>query len=330
MTPLQHAMWYLAATGGIIGAAMASGVETGLYTLNRVRLHVLAHVPGSSAAYLQTLVQRQSRAIVTLLVATSLFDYASSLAIGYLLDEGGFKQGVQVAMNALILTPAALVLGQVVPKDIFRSHGDLTYYFAKPLFWCQAALTIVGVIPLVEGLTKLLRRLTGQTESVEAITQPRRMITMLMREGVGHGVISAYQSNMIDRALELGRLTVQEAMRPWKSVTAVRTGQGAEAVWALADRVPFSRFPLLDAGGQPVGLLEVNQVLHHDPKLCPPLESLARPIAKLPKYISLPEALATLRTTGSSMGVVLDHRRPIGLVTIKDLIEPLVGELEAL
>jgi putative hemolysin len=187
-----------------------------------------------------------------------------------------------------------------------------------------------GVVWLVEGVTRSLRRLTGETESPEAISQPRRVITQLMREGLGHGVISPYQSNMIDRALELGQLTVQEVMRPWRSAAAVRTTDTAEAVWALADRVPYSRFPLMDPAGQPIGLVEVNTVLQHDPRTCPPLQMLARPVAKVPRYLSLPEALQTLQRTGSSMAVVLDHRRPVGLVTVKDLIEPLVGELGAL
>ena len=329
MTDL-HLLWYALAVAGIAGSALASGVETGIYTLNRIRLHVLAHTPGSGASILQSLINRQSRAIVTLLVGSNLFDYLSSLAIGNLLDEAGYKQWAQVAINAAILTPAALIFGQIVPKDIFRSHGDLTYYFARPLAWLQGFLTLVGIIPLVEALTRLLRHITGQTESPEAITHPRRVITTLMREGLGHGVISHYQSNMIDRAMELGHLTVVEVMQPWKSVASVRTNQGPDAVWSLADRTPYSRLPLLDPTGQPTGLIEVNQVLTHDPKTCPPLESLARPVAKLPRYASLPEALQTLQQTGSSMGIVLDHRRPIGLVTIKDLIEPLVGELEAL
>lgn len=328
MTTLQMIGWYAAAMAGVLGSALVSGVETGIYTINRVRLHVLAHIAGSNAAVLERLLRRQSQVIVTLLVGNNLFDYLSSLAIGSLLHNAGYREWSQVGINAAILTPVTLVFGQIVPKDLFRSHSDLTYHFARPMWWLQKLLTITGIVPLVQGLTILLRKATGSKEDPEAIAHPRRVVSQLMRESMGHGVISPYQSNMIDRALEFGDLTVADVMQPWKSATTVRTTQDAEAVWSLADRIPYSRVPLLDPTGAPVGLIEVAQVLAHDPATCPPLETLARPIARLLQRMKLPDALDKLQRKGCAMGVVMEGHRPIGLVTVKDLVEPIVGELE--
>lgn len=328
MSTLEMVMWYLLALLGVSGSAIVSGVETGIYTLNRIRLHVLAHAPGSSAAVLEKLIAKPHRVIVTLLVGNNLFDYFTSLAIGSLLDDAGYKQWAQVGINAVILTPLVLIIGQIVPKDMFRSHSDLTYYFARPLGWLQTLLMLLGIVPLVSGITRMLRRMTGQPNEPEAITHPRRVITQLMREGLGHGVISEYQSSMIDRTLELGHTTVGDVMRPWKQVSAVKASQEAEAVWIIADRVPYSRLPLLDASGRPVGLIEVAEVLRHDPKNCPPLAEFTRPLVELPPALSLRQALQTLQSGGGSMGVVSDRGKPLGLVTLKDLIEPIIGELE--
>ncbi|QNN23442.1 DUF21 domain-containing protein [Planctomycetales bacterium ZRK34] len=331
MTPMQLAMWYVAATAGLAGSAMFSGLETGIYTINRIRLHMLAHVPRSNAAVLETLIAKPNRVLGTLLVANNTANYLASLAVGAVLDDAGYQGWSQVAINAAILMPMLFVFGEVLPKDFFRSHTDtITPPFARPLLWGQRLLTWIGLLPLIDGVGWLVQRImSGSKSTTLRIMHPRRTVTELIKEGIGHGVISPYQSAMIDRVLELQRMTVRDVIQPWAKATLIRTTQPAEAVWAIADRVPYTRAPLVGPDGQPIGILDLYEVLRHDPATCPPLKELADPLVHLLPDMPLAEALRTCQQQRASMAVILDAAgKPLGLVTTKELVEPIIGEID--
>jgi CBS domain containing-hemolysin-like protein len=182
---------------------------------------------------------------------------------------------------------------------------------------------------LIDLVSLAIRRLLrGGAELPGNVMHPRRVVTHLIREGVGHGVISAYQSEMIDRVLQLGRLRARDVMKPFEETTAVRVNQPPEAVWAIADRAPYARLPLLETDGWPIGIINVYDVLIREPEKCPSLRDLAHPLPRIAPHVSCRSALLALQRRRASMGVVIDEGRPLGLVTIKDLVEPIVGELD--
>jgi CBS domain containing-hemolysin-like protein len=331
MTSLQTALWYVAAAAGLVGSAMFSGLETGLYTINRIRLHMLAHVPRSNAAVLESLIAKPNRVLGTLLVANNTANYLASLAVGALLDDAGYEGWSQVMINSAILMPILFVFGEVLPKDFFRSHTDtITPPFARPLLWGQRLLTWIGLLPLIDSVGWGVQRfLHGSRSTTLRVMHPRRTVTELIKEGVGHGVISQYQSAMIDRVLELQRMTVRDVLKPWSQATLIRTTQPAEAVWAIADRVSYTRAPLVAPDGTPVGILDLYDVLRHDPATCPPLTDLADPLVSLSPDMPLAEALRTCQQQRASMAVIFDAAgKPLGLVTTKELVEPIIGEID--
>lgn len=329
MTLTETLLWYLAALIGLGGSAICSGLETGIYTLNRIRLHVLAHIPRPDAVALDELLRDPNSLLGTLLISNNVFNYLATLAIAALLEAAGYVGWWQVAINAAILTPLLFVFGEVVPKDLFRSHTDrLTYYFAAPLRWTQRLLTFTGILPLLRLVSRAIRHVLKAKDVPMSMLHPRRVVTQLMREGVGHGVISPYQSDMIERVLELGRLTVEDVMTPWHQVHALRTTHGTEQVWQIANRVPHTRMPLLDERGKVVGVVHVEDVLREGGEPAPPAAKFAGPVVEIRPESSLRAALLQMQHKRVSLAVVVDRGRPVGIVTIKDLVEPIVGELD--
>ncbi len=327
MIDVETILWYAAAATGMAGSALFSGLETGIYTLNRVRLHVRAHTAGSRADVLQRMTARPNRLLGTLLVGNNLANYLASYAVAILLSSAGHEGWAQVGINALILTPLLFVFGEVLPKDLFRRHADrLVYPMARPLAWMQVILR--PFLVLIGAISTLLQRLFNQ-ETLSMAAHPRRVVTELLKEGVGHGLISAYQSDMIDRVLRAGKLNVRHVMVPWEKVTTAQTKQPPEAIWSLADRVPYARWPLLDEHSFCVGYLDVIQLLKLEEATCPPLLELAQPIIRIDPDTSLHDAMLHLQLQRAPMALVVAKKQPIGLVTIKDLVEPIVGELEA-
>jgi len=330
MTLTGIIMWSVIGLLGTIGSALFSGLETGIYTLNRVRLHLRSGQGDRRALILEGMIGNPNRTLGTLLIGNNIANYAASLGITALLEAGGFGDWGVVLFTAMILTPILFVLGEVVPKDTFQNHTDsLTYHFARFLKFTERLLTVTLLLPLIDGISRVLGWVMGANRSAFLGGHPRRVVTQLVRESVGHGVISAYQSDMIERVLHPPEQVVEEAMVPWPQVVTLRANQPVEAVWSLADRHPHSRFPVVDREGRPLGVLDVFDVLTREANDVPALEALVSDVPRLPVGTGISEALSRLRHEQSPMAFVVDPRQAIiGLVTTKDLVEPITGELD--
>lgn len=329
MTPGQTATWLAVGLLGLIGSAIYSGLETGIYRLNRIRLHLYAHQHEPRARLLDRMIRDPNRMLGTLLIGNNIANYASSLSITALLGAAGYSDRQVIVIVAIVLTPMLFVFGEVLPKDLFGSYTDrITYHFARFLRGTELFFTWTLLLPAVDSINRLLARLFGSDELARLSVHPRRAVTEMMREGIGHGLISPYQSDMIDRVLHPTEHTVGDAMVPWSAVRTLRAAAPPEAAWALADRAPHTRFPLVDADGRVVGVLNIFDVLLYPIALCPPLHELGRALPRCRRETSLRDALGMLRRQRSAMALVVDQRdNPLGIVTIKDLVEPITGDL---
>lgn len=328
LSPAATGIWVVVGLLGMIGSAVFSGLETGIYRLNRVRLHLLAHRHEPRAVILDRMDRNPNRTLGTLLIGNNIANYASSLGITALLGAAGLGDRAIIIVVALILTPLLFVFGEVLPKDLFQNYTDrITYSFARFLRLTQWLLTATLLLPIVDGASRLIAWATGRGQATRLAVHPRRIVGQLISEGVGEGLISPYQSEMIERVLHPPESTVADAMVPWAQVHVVHAGAPPEAVWALADRVPHSRFPVVDASGQPAGALHVFDVMLREPTTCPPLESLMRPAPWIDPRLPLRQALGELRLEHSAMGFVGSPDQPLGIITVKDIVEPITGEL---
>ena len=330
MTELELAMWYLLIAMGLIGSALFSGLETGIYSLNRVRLYVLGHSGYRGPKLIMRMIDQPNQLLTTLLIANNLTNYMASLGIAVLLESMGFTDWQMIAINASILTPLLFVLGETLPKDLYQQHSDrFVYPFAVPLWLMQKVLIFTGLLPVVNWLSMGLRRLFGVSGGESDMPKPRHVVRGLFKEGMGQGVISAYQSDMIDRVIRLERQQVRDVMVPWSKVLKVRDDASPEMIWEIANQTSYSRVPAVDRSGRPLGWVPVFDVLLHEVDACPPIRTLIKPIPQLsPDTLSM-DALVRLRSERASIAVIADGTRPIGLVTIKDLVEPITGELDA-
>ncbi len=320
-------LWWTVMIVGMVGSAIYSGLETGIYRINRVRLQILDHQRQRSARILNQLVHRPTTLLSTLLIGNNVSNYMGTAAMAVILEHQGFNDWQVIVFNILIITPMLLIFGEVLPKDLFSAHSDrLTYQFAwlldlsRKLFWCS------GLLLLIEGVSNQAARLL-HTPSPGAAFHPRRQVELLVKEGVGHGLLSDEQSAIVERVMALSTLTVADEMVPWEKVTKVRVNDPPSMMWDLADRTSFSRFPVTDASGQVIGLMSIYNVLQHSPEQCPPLRELMSPALTIDATTPLRRALTTLQTQHAALAVVTRNSKPVGVVTIKDLVEPITGEL---
>ncbi len=320
-TPEQIA-WLALAAAGLVGSAVWSGVETGCYTLNRVRLSVRASGGDRAAIRLRRSIERPESLLATLLVGNNISNYLGAFGMTALLGGLGYSESKVVLVNTMVLTPLVLVFCESLPKEIFRRASDtLTYRFAGMLELCSRLFNLLGILPLLVWIGRGIGRLVGLSSGVELATS-RERVAMLLKEGGASGTISDTQSTLIDRATAFTRATVGQEMIPWTRVRTIPSDipapQAAKAVIAAG----HAAFPLVDRAGRIKGTARAIDVLL-DPDA--PLDTHRKPPVFVREETRVVEALRLLQASGQSLAIVERGGRPVGIVTVKDLVEPLVG-----
>jgi putative hemolysin len=317
--------WAVLALLGVAGAWLCSGLETGVYTLDRVRLRVRAARGEARARVLSGEIARTEGLLATILIGNAVFGYLSATGIAALLHGRGYSEWQVVLLDVAILTPLLLVAAEAFPKELFRLEADrLTYRLAWLLRGLRIALTVVPAVPLVRAFARgVARWLRAEGEEGLTLAGGER-IAMILREKASAGVLSQTQAGLIDRALVFNRARVADEMVVWASVRAVGLDwDRARLVRAMA-REPHSRFPVVDGRGRVVGVVRAVDVF-----LRPGSGAGAVMTAPARVRLGMParEALARVRESAARVGIVERDGRPVGWVTERDLVEPLTGEL---
>ncbi|TVQ31053.1 MAG: DUF21 domain-containing protein [Phycisphaeraceae bacterium] len=331
MTLEQTIFWLGVTLLGLFLSALFSGMETGVYCVNRVRLIVRAagaggHAPDWSANLLRRELDRPDRILATLLIGNNGANYLGSLGITALLSGAGHGDWAIVAINAAILTPLLFIFGETLPKDLFRAEADrLSPRLAPALVAVRWLATITLMLPLVRGFAAIVTRLLGG-EGEAALRTAREKIGALLKEGVRHGVLTESQTALLDRAFTLRDLRVRDRMTPWRQVAWIGADWPRERIENALRSRPFSRWPVVDGHGKIVGVLESLR-LWTAPNAKP--RSLIKPPTRLKPTDSVRTALLKMREARTRTAIVEENGRPVGIVSIKDLVEPLTGPLVA-
>ncbi|MFN0010787.1 MAG: CNNM domain-containing protein [Phycisphaerales bacterium] len=317
---------------GLIGSALCAGGEMGCYTVNRVRLNLRARAaaldPGSdeAARVLAAELEHPARLLAVLLVGYNLFSYFLSLGLTALLEARGYTEWLIIILSTVLIGPVLFVLIDTLPKELFRAEADtLTYAIARPVRWFRVLLTATLVLPAVQATARFASHLLGGGDD-SAIPTARERMAALLKEGVRHGALSESQVTLLDRAMALRDATVRDEMTPWPRVHKLPLDTEPRRALELACAAGSTRFPVVDARGQVVGVVN-----HLDLALQPgrTLADLMQPPVFLSPGLSVRAALLQLSETDSPLAVVIADGRPVGVATAKDLVEPLTGELAA-
>jgi CBS domain containing-hemolysin-like protein len=316
------------AVGAVLAVAIGailSGIEIGLYTINRVRLSVRAGHGDRKAIRIQEVLKKPVRMFSTLMVATNIANYLSSYCTAGVIDHFGFTPGQSVLINALLLVPILFIFGETLPKDLFRTHTDRWSYAWSGFFEAVSkVLTWIGLVPLVELAGNAAAKVLG-SDSTEAITARQRM-SQLIKEGMGTGVLTEAQTTLADRALSLRDRSVQSVMVPWKKMLCIAPDADQKARELHMRYRSHTRLPVMDREGRVIGILSLLDALLEPGKTT---RELMQPPLEFGPSVSVREALRRMREARQTMAIIVQGGKstPVGMVTIKDLIEPLIGEL---
>ena len=329
---------FLVALVGAAVAALANGAEMGLYRLNPVRLRLRATQGDRRAAILQVLLGDLRGMIIVCLIGTNIGVFIATAVATALVESSGWVQttlAVEI-LTTVIVTPLLFVFADVVPKSIFAVEADHWMYpLAAPLRWVYGALCRIGLIAILKGISGLILRLSKRRGALgmpgaDPFT-PRQRLRAIIREGVAEGVISGYQDELVEKVLHLREQPVWQVMIALAQVAAVPVDIRCDAFIAQLREHSFTRLPVYDGRKENVvGIVRISEVLAAEDRPFDLGRLMSREFLTVAPDMTVSQAMFQMRKARAAMAVVRDAKeRAVGIITLKDLVEEIVGELAA-
>ncbi len=293
-----------------------SGTETGLLSLNRVRLRHLARQKDPAAVRLERLLQNPTRLFVTVLCITSLSNITAIVLLTGQAVEFFGRAGYLVALAVAV--PLLLLVVEVLPKSIFRRFPyralastaiplEIASFLLAPFLNCGAVLA------------RHLFRAPGPRELFVA----REDLKYVTSEIERLGMLSSFERQMIHNVVDFRAVRVRDVMVPLANVISVRPETPLEEVVRLSRETKYDRFPVVSSDGRILGVVNVlDLIVDRRP------EAVARQYLRRVLHIKPDEPASTvvrrLRASPQSLAVVDANQKPVGVVSVEDLLNPLV------
>jgi CBS domain containing-hemolysin-like protein len=223
-----------------------------------------------------------------------------------------------------------VVMGEMIPKNIALAGPDRAALVLGTPVWAFVAV-LRPVIRVINAVARVLLRLVGvQLMDEVSSTYTREEVAALVEESRGEGLLEADEYVRLAGALGFTEKTVSAVLMPPESLTTIERGATPDEVEALCAATGFSRFPVATEDGELLGYLHIKDALETDDarRVRPIDDKWIRPFAPVSDGDALHDALEILQRRGAHMARVVDAEGgTLGLATLEDVIEELVGEI---
>jgi CBS domain containing-hemolysin-like protein len=331
----------------LIGLTLLEGffvaAEIALVSIRRSRVDQLVEEGNGAARRVRRLLDDPGRFLaVSQLGLTVIGFFASAYAAVSLVDGlgrllAGLGVGDETArVLALIIVTVVLALftivfAELVPKTLALAHPEpFALRLSRPIDFLARILG--PVVKSLTGVTHAITRILGsEVSSTAEITAEE--LRLIVERGGEQGVLEAEEEQMINAVIELGDRRVHEVMVPRVSITGIRADATFEEAIDLVVDEGHSRIPAYEESiDEVVGILYAKDLLPYlkaDAGPRPSLRKLLRPPVLVPESMTIDDLLHELQRRKVHIAIVLDeYGGTAGIVTIEDLLEEIVGEIQ--
>lgn len=333
-TPILGSFWLdVAALVCLIAlSAFFSGSETAITALDNLKLRSLIQETGDPDQIFTRVLKQRTRFITTLLVGNNLVNNVAAILTSNLFAVWFGSAGLGIAAG--VVTILLLIFGEITPKSLAISNV-LAYFrvAVAPIYWLSRLLTWLYIIPVLETVTtRLIRFLqSGQKQPTESVRDLQLLIDVLG----GHGKIDLDKRQLLNRALHLDRLHARDLVKSRIDMQTISHDATLEELLQLCLKTGYSRIPVQESSkDQIVGIVHLKRAL----KALVKQEEAGQKngsvtLAMVPPFYA-PEGQPTalllkqLLQKRVHMAIVVDeYGGTVGLVTLEDILEQLVGEI---
>lgn len=337
--PLTGSTLYLQVgyfTISLFFCALFSFLETAVTAL---RLFNLAEISKSTRGYrllFSTLEKEPQRVLISILIANSIANVTSAALITQVMEDFfaslNLSEGLGFSLGIAIATTAILIIGEILPKNIAQAHGSRLF---KSTLWL-INITFYLMYPLVVILSYFSNfiinhiRKRGVTEDSAEMLSSEKEIQFLIEYINKKGLMDTDKTQMLNSIFDLGNTTVEEIMVPETDVITLNATTTVEGALQVFAKYHFSRLPVYEGKTDNIiGMVHQKDIfLLLSQNEMKPLKELVRPLLFVPESMRVNQLLRQFKQQRHHIAMVLnEYGGIIGLVTLEDAIEEIVGDI---
>ena len=309
---------------------LLSGMEAGVFALNRLRVRRLARAGRPSAKLLHGFLEHPENFLWTILVGNTL---ANFIILGWVVarlhDQFPGRHALIIGLFAVIVF-LFYALFDLLPKMLFRAYPNRLCLSTARIFR-PVHFVLRPLVALLEAMSAGALRWMGGHVFTGRPFGNREEMRALMQESAQ--AFTTGERAMINRVLDLQNLTVRQIAKPLTHVVTVETQTSVGEALALARERNFSRLPvweMRDGQRRIAGLLLLGPLLFRDdvdPQK--PAAALMTPALFVDEDMRLEVALRRMQRAGERLAIMLARdRHEIGVVTLEDILKVMFGEVK--
>ena len=308
----------------LIGSAFFSSSEIAYASANRSRLRKAAEAGSKAGKWALEISEHYDKALCTVLIGNNLVNIASCsvatvIAMALVGDAG-------VAIATGVMTFLLLIFGEILPKQLAKQYCDSYALAVAPILKLCMVIT-APLVRLFMAMIAQLSKLWGGSQDASITYEDLVTVIETVEE---EGIIDEDCSELLQSAIEFDETEAQEIVTHRVEMTALDISDPVEELIETALNCEYSRIPVYeDTIDNIIGILPVNQLLKEllDTPI-PDIRALLQEPVFVPQTRELPELLEQMRRSKFHMAVVTDdHGGTLGIVTMEDILEELVGEI---
>jgi putative hemolysin len=310
-------IWLLVALCWII-SFLFSGIEAGLLALNPVRLRHRAKSGDRGARRLQQMLKQPERLLITVLLVTNAADIIALIILTHELVIRRGWLGYPIAV--VIALPVYLFLLGVLPKSLFRR------------FPLRAVVRLSGLLEIVAKLLTPLHAIGGfighsifaGAKNPPRLFAGREELKMITVQSEKSGALSSTERAIIHNVVDFTAVKVRDVMVPVEKTVSFKAEDSRDKVLEVSEKLGIDRFPIFGENTEPLGLINVYDILF-DTDSSHPARQYMRRIITASENESASRVVRRLRAARIGLAAVIDsQQRSIGIVALEDLVRQLV------
>ncbi|OGQ30076.1 MAG: hypothetical protein A3B79_03475 [Deltaproteobacteria bacterium RIFCSPHIGHO2_02_FULL_50_15] len=301
-----------------------SGSEISLVAVDKQKLRQKAALGHRGAKIAERFIGNPPLLFSVTLLGQNFFIVANTVLATFFIIQ---RWGTEYEFLALLLSPLVLIFGEVVPKSFFQQHANRWASKISPFLLAFCYITY----PLVSVLSRLTHLMLGGVKN-RSILQPaitKEGLELMLSDRENQANIKPGVRETIRKILNITETRVYEIMTPLVEADCVRSTTRIREVYEIFRDNGFSRMPVFkDRVTKMIGVLNIFDVLHaEDPEAF--VTTMMKPPLYVPDLMVVDELFKLLKSNKKNIAFVVDeYGGVVGIVTIEDILEEIVGEIE--
>lgn len=298
-----------------------SGAEAAIVSISDAEVHTMMQRKRIGISILNRVNKQLNRSVITIVVWNNIVNIVGSITVGQIVIN--LYGDAVLAVITTGLTFGIIIFSEIIPKAIGIHYAERIALITAPFILVLTTI-MLPVIVILEWITNIFKK--GERK-VGTEDQIRSLVTI----GRSKGHIESDEGQLIHRAFILNDKTASDIMTPLKDIIGVNTDDTVGQSWQKIDHEAYSRYPVFGTSmHEVVGMIIKQDVLQglYEKQGGNPLESIVREVLTVESDMRSDQLISLFRDKHIHLAVVQEDRHTVGLVTLEDVLEELVGEIE--